>query len=87
MHLLPKLAFLLVAFNFANCQDVGEPLYLTPYIKSGQIEEAKQLALVRSNVFSGIKSYTGFITVNETYGSNMFFWFIPSAVSPRVHKI
>ena len=25
-------------------------------------------------------SYSGFFTVNETYGSNMFFWFFPAQV-------
>ena len=29
----------------------------------------------------GRKSYAGFFTVNEAYGSNMYFWFFPSIVS------
>lgn len=30
-------------------------------------------------------SYSGFFTVNETYGSNMFFWFFPAQVCIFVH--
>ena len=29
-------------------------------------------------ILSDLKSYSGFITVNEDYNSNMFFWFFPA---------
>jgi len=32
-----------------------------------------------------LPSYSGFFTVNETYGSNMFFWFFPAQVCIVVH--
>ena len=35
----------------------------------------------------GRKSYAGFFTVNETYNSNMYFWFFPSIVSSNVHYV
>lgn len=58
-------------------QDAGTPLILTPYIQSGQIEEALQLSLV-TNLTPNITSYSGFITVNEECNSNLFFWFFPT---------
>eukprot|EP00118_Oscarella_pearsei_P024816 m.306863 g.306863 ORF g.306863 m.306863 type:complete len:481 (+) comp41651_c0_seq1:1019-2461(+) len=58
--------------------DVGERLFLTPYIKSGQIDKARNLSRVSGLLDPDIESYTGFFTTNETYGSNMFFWFFPA---------
>ena len=64
-----------------NNKDCGEPLFLTPFIKSGKIDEAKN----KSKVFGlpnapEVKSYSGYLTVNEKFNSNMFFWFFPSKV-------
>ena len=33
-------------FPKADAEAVGEPLFLTPYIEAGQLEEARQLARV-----------------------------------------
>merc|ERR1719264_2507429 len=60
--------------------DVGELLYLTPYIESGDIASAKTLSEV-TEPLDGIPtsemptSYSGFITVNGEKNSNTFFWF------------
>lgn len=62
-----------------NFEDVGEPLILTPLIQAGKIEKARKLSRVTN--FTSIESYSGYFTVNETYNSNMFFWFFPAAVS------
>ncbi|GFS50308.1 probable serine carboxypeptidase CPVL [Trichonephila inaurata madagascariensis] len=60
--------------------DLGQPLILTPYIENGQIEEVRSLSKVGRlpRVPRNIPSYSGFITVNKTYNSNMFFWFFPA---------
>lgn len=58
-------------------QDVGLPLRLTPYIKSGNIEEARALSLI-TDLSPNITSYSGFFTVDEECDSNMFFWFFPA---------
>ena len=29
------------------------------------------------------ESYSGFLTVDKNYDSNMFFWFVPATVSTR----
>lgn len=57
-----------------NSKNVGEPLILTPYIKSNQISKARQLSNVKP-FLKGIVSNSGYFTVNETYSSNLFFWF------------
>nr|CAD7402759.1 unnamed protein product [Timema cristinae] len=62
--------------------DVGDKLILTPYLQSGQIEEAQQLSRVQGAPFpDDIPSYSGFFTVNEKYDSNLFFWFFPAQLS------
>ena len=62
--------------------DAGEPLFLTKYIKSGKIDEARRLSQA-GPLPNGpnITSYSGFFTVNQNYNSNLFFWFFPSLVS------
>ena len=68
--------FLFAAIAFGNClpiDDPGQPLYLTPLINSGQIHQAKQMAMVEPLV-PGVSSSSGYITVDNTTDANMFFW-------------
>ena len=64
----------------------SDALFLTPYIEKGQIDVAQQKAMINgipngdSSLYNLI-SYSGFITVNKTTDSNMFFWFFPARVS------
>ncbi|XP_045486471.1 venom serine carboxypeptidase-like [Pieris rapae] len=58
-------------------QDNGTALILTPYIKMDQIAEARKLSEVAPKLFEGVKSYSGFFTVDEKYDSNSFFWYFP----------
>ena len=65
--------------------DVGEPLYLTPYIESGDIATGAELSRV-VDPLDGIEndpfeSYAGFFEVRPETGSQMFFWFAPATVS------
>ncbi|KAJ8726588.1 hypothetical protein PYW07_001286 [Mythimna separata] len=62
--------------------DNGTALILTPYLKEGRIREAKKAARVDAKPFLGFKSYSGFFTVNETYNSNIFFWYFPVLNKP-----
>merc|ERR1719270_2379330 len=61
----------------------SQPLYLTPYIESGNVEEGRQMAEVTKQL-DGLsngeqpESYSGFLTVDKSYDSNMFFWFVPA---------
>ncbi|CAG4931554.1 venom serine carboxypeptidase [Colias croceus] len=60
--------------------DAGTPLFLTPYVESGNITEGRRLARVSFTETLGVKSYSGFFTVNKEYGSNQFFWYFPAMV-------
>lgn len=61
--------------------DVGEPLFLTPLIESGKINEARKEATVEHNEIGAVSSYSGYFTVNKEYNSNLFFWFFPAQAS------
>ena len=57
-------------------------VFFTPYIKSGRIFHARAAGQVKNLPNApDIPSYAGYLTVNETTNSNLFFWFFPSAVS------
>jgi len=58
----------------------GEPLILTPFLKAGNVNEARDLSFVQN--ITDVVSYSGYFTVNEKYNSNMFFWFFPAAFNP-----
>nr|XP_023024517.1 venom serine carboxypeptidase-like [Leptinotarsa decemlineata] len=58
--------------------DAGEPLILTPLLRRGQIEEARLAAEVHLEDLKNVTSYSGYLTVDETFNSNLFFWFFPS---------
>jgi vitellogenic carboxypeptidase-like protein len=59
-------------------EDPGEPLFLTPYIESGQIDQARNLSRVNLHPDYAYPSYSGYLTVNKTHDSNLFFWFFPA---------
>ncbi|XP_033761785.1 probable serine carboxypeptidase CPVL [Pecten maximus] len=65
-----------------NAVDPGEPLFLTPYLERGETNTAQKLSLVGPLEGTTLKSYSGFITVNKTTKSNMFFWFFPAQEDP-----
>ncbi|KAK7080870.1 hypothetical protein SK128_028085 [Halocaridina rubra] len=64
----------------AGCDDdMGDPLFLTPYIEAGKIKKARSLSRVSLGHRHG-HSFSGFLTVNKEYNSNLFFWFFPARV-------
>lgn len=65
-----------------NQKQLGEPLILTPLIKSNRLEEARLAARVNNTVFKNVTSFSGYLTVNEKFNSNLFFWFFPSEGNP-----
>ena len=66
-----------------NATEVGESLFLTPYIKTGKAEEGRVKSRVHLPNWPKIESYAGFLTVNEKFNSNLYFWFFPSQSNPR----
>ncbi|XP_037641020.1 probable serine carboxypeptidase CPVL [Sebastes umbrosus] len=64
-----------------NGVDPGSPLFLTPYLEKGAIDEAKKLSLVGDLPGANVKSHAGYLTVNKKYNSNLFFWFFPALMA------
>ena len=80
-QLIPVFAVILI-FSVSLVFSSDDHLILTKYIKSKQIDVARNLSAVRSLPNAPkFESYSGFITVDEKYDSNLFFWFIPSQVN------
>lgn len=63
--------------------DPGKPLFLTPYLEQGKIDEARKLSSVGPLTGANVKSYSGYLTVNRSYNSNLFFWFFPAQIKPE----
>ncbi|XP_060810413.1 uncharacterized protein LOC106143604 [Amyelois transitella] len=55
------------------------PVFLSQYIKNNDTATGKNLSQVDPKQFLGVKSYSGYITVDEGLGSNLFFWYFPVA--------
>merc|ERR1712188_139884 len=62
---------------FAVCALASEPLFLSQYLNDP--ERGRDLSEVS---LGNQTSYSGFITVNEDLGSNMFFWLFPAQNAP-----
>ncbi|XP_070394210.1 venom serine carboxypeptidase-like isoform X4 [Dermacentor albipictus] len=61
----------------------GQALFLTPLIKDGKLDEAKSKSKVGPlGADYEVPGYSGYITVNPQYNSNLFFWFVPSLSDP-----
>lgn len=60
----------------------GVALILTPYLKENRPLDARNASRVDPDIFLGVESYSGFVTVNETYNSNIFFWYFPVEKKP-----
>ncbi|XP_062549801.1 vitellogenic carboxypeptidase [Armigeres subalbatus] len=56
----------------------GEPLFLTPLLQDGKIAEARNRARVDLPMMSAVESYSGFMTVDSKFNSNLFFWYVPA---------
>lgn len=57
---------------------VDSKLILTPYVKSGEVWKARRLARVNPDPFLNVTSFSGYLTVNESLNSNLWFWFFPA---------
>uniref|UniRef100_A0A667ZJP9 Probable serine carboxypeptidase CPVL n=1 Tax=Myripristis murdjan TaxID=586833 RepID=A0A667ZJP9_9TELE len=67
--------------------DPGSPLFLTPYLEKGAIDEARRLSLVGPLPGANVKSYAGYLTVNKKYNSNLYFWFFPAQERPETAPV
>lgn len=65
---------------------LGDPLVLTPLLNDLDDAEARRLSRVNESVFLDVVSYAGFLTVNDDYDSNLFFWFFPANGTERLYE-
>lgn len=63
--------------------DVGKPLFLTPLLEAGRIEEAQNLSRVQFEDINYVTSYSGFFTIDKKYNSNTFFWYFQADIHPQ----
>jgi len=73
--------WLLSTFVCSYSAEIGvsdRALLLTTLIQDGRIDEARAACNVKS-LEVAVESYSGYLTVDEEHGSNMFFWFFPAA--------
>ncbi|XP_045510823.1 venom serine carboxypeptidase-like [Colias croceus] len=54
------------------------PLILTPFVNQNNTEEARNRSAVDPKIFLDVRSYSGFLTVDEKHNSNQFFWYFPT---------
>lgn len=57
---------------------VDSKLHLSPLVKSGEYWKARRLSRVNREHFLNVTSFSGYVTVNETHDSNLWFWFFPA---------
>lgn len=53
-------------------------LILTPFVESGEYWKARRRSRVDKEHFLNVTSFSGYLTVNETHDSNLWFWFFPA---------
>lgn len=64
-----------MTFQF-DCYE-SKPLFLTPLIEKGEIKAAQKQAEVKP-FLPHVRSFSGYLTVDEEHNSNIFFWFFPN---------
>ncbi|XP_058126438.1 venom serine carboxypeptidase [Anopheles ziemanni] len=75
----PRFAALPLAPN----DDVGEPLFLTPFIANKSLDEGRKAArVVHSAIPTDVESYSGYLTVDAATNSNLFFWYFVAKLDP-----
>ncbi|XP_035708084.1 venom serine carboxypeptidase [Folsomia candida] len=66
--------------------DVDERAKLGQALEDEPFSKFREQSRIR-NLSDGFESYSGFLTVNKKYNSNLFFWFVPAAVKPETAPV
>lgn len=64
----------------------GLPLFLTEFIRNGSMDKGRIAAQVHL-LHGATKSFAGFLTVNEEFDSNLFFWYFPAEMEPTTAPV
>lgn len=65
---------------------LGDPLVLSPYLDNDDDAEARRLSRVNESEFLDVVSYAGYLTVNDDYDSNLFFWYFPANGTEQLYE-
>lgn len=64
------------------------PLLITPLLESGKdVTEIQKMAAIDLPDLKEFPGFSGFITVNKTTNSNMFFWYFPAAAQSETSPL
>lgn len=69
-----------------NSDEFGDDdvLFITPYLESGKdVKEIQKMAAIDHPDLKDFPGFSGYLTVNKTTNSNMFFWYFPAAQQPE----
>ncbi|CAG7683931.1 unnamed protein product, partial [Allacma fusca] len=79
---------------FLSSATAVEELILTPLIREVNLAQAKEratdninLSHIKSSLNKPMTSYSGYLTVNEAYNSNLFFWLFPAIENPDTSSV
>uniref|UniRef100_A0A0K8SZ92 Carboxypeptidase n=1 Tax=Lygus hesperus TaxID=30085 RepID=A0A0K8SZ92_LYGHE len=77
--LVASFLVLLVFLTSTDSSGDGRPVFLTPYIERGMISRAQREARATPLIplLDNIRSYSGYLTVDKSTDSHMFFWYFP----------
>ncbi|CAH2231786.1 jg7198 [Pararge aegeria aegeria] len=71
--------FVITILTVATSLTATPALILTPLIKQNKLEQARNASTVNPKDFLNTTSYSAFLTVDERYNSNLFYWYFPVA--------
>lgn len=75
--------------SYKHGTDPGDPLFVTPLLNNQSIsrQQVRAMARVVGKQFLKVESYAGYLTVNETYNSCLFFWYFPAERNARIAPV
>jgi vitellogenic carboxypeptidase-like protein len=70
----------------SNAKLAGDRLILTPMINGVDEAKARRMSRVEKSLFHDVVSYSGYLTVNDEFNSNLFFWFFPAEGTEHLYQ-
>lgn len=71
--------------NSLHHEPNGKPVFASQFIRDCDYNRAKNMLQVKP--IMGVQSYSGYITVNRRYNSNLFFWLVSSQQNPTLDPV
>ncbi|KAL1124580.1 hypothetical protein AAG570_001204 [Ranatra chinensis] len=85
------LIFNVIFLSAVNCtKNETFPVYFTDHIESHSILAARERSRIEFQAdgkFGVVKGYSGFLTVNREFNSNLFFWYVEADYEPETAPV